>query len=107
MKKLLVSTVLVAGLAATVYGQGIIISDTANSQSGLSSATSGGVVWTNVNGNIGLFDGVDYNLGVTVLAGASSSSLSLLGTYVPSGPNYSDRTWGGSASVQSLVGMGF
>jgi hypothetical protein len=82
MKKLLVTTALLAGLAATVYGQGIVIKNTANSNPS-SSATIGGLVWTNNGGNIGLWDGVNNNLGITVLVGATSSSLSPLTTILP------------------------
>jgi hypothetical protein len=96
MKKLLVSTVLVAGLAATVYGQGIYVSDNANSTAGGTAATSGGVVWTNVNGHIGLWDGLDNNadLGMTILAGTSSSSLSVIATLYPAGGNTSGVDYG-------------
>jgi hypothetical protein len=80
MKKLLVSTVLVAGLAASVYGQGFILNNLGNSSLD-STATSGGLVWTNNGTTSGLFDGVNGNIGLQILVGATSSSLSPFATF--------------------------
>jgi hypothetical protein len=70
------------GLAATVtYGQGILIWNIGNSTAG-TGATSGGLVYTNnLAGNaLGLFDGVNRNVGIEVFAGNGSPSSSL-GTF--------------------------
>jgi len=84
MKKLLFTTVLAAGLAVSVHGQGTIIIGNKNNDSVSTAATANGQVWTNNLGNIGLFDGYNLNLGITVLYGATSSSLSPLCTYLES-----------------------
>src|ERR1035437_10410343 len=80
MKKLLLTTALAAGLAGTVYGQGVILANNQNTSLN-SAATTGGLVWTNNNGHVGLFDGVNYNLGLTILGGSASDSLSPITTY--------------------------
>jgi hypothetical protein len=96
MKKLLATMVLWAGLAVTVYGQGIIIQNAANPITSTSMATSGGLVWTNNFGNLGLWDGLHYNLGITVFVGATSSSLYPLVTILPdpSIGNYTGSDYG-------------
>jgi len=69
---------MVAGIASGVYGQGVIL-DNAGFNGGIS-ATSGGRVF--VNG--ALFDGINFNVGVTVLGGPNSGNLTTIGTYTAS-----------------------
>jgi hypothetical protein len=83
MKKLLLTTALAAGLATCVYGQGIWVLNTSNTNMN-TAATSGGLVWTN-GPTVGLFDGLNYNLGIVVLGGSDSTSLSPIATIVPNG----------------------
>src|ERR1035437_5325172 len=87
MKKLLLTTALAAGLAGTVYGQGVILANNQNTSLN-SAATSSGLVWTNNNGHVGLFDGVNYNLGLTILGGPNTNSLTPITTYLPTGISY-------------------
>lgn len=86
MKKLLLSAALTMGLAAGIYGQGILIDNTLNSNAS-PAAASGGLVWTNVNGQLGLFDGLDFNLGIEVYAGPISNNLAHLATLYPGDTN--------------------
>jgi len=89
MKKLLIAITLAAGLSTCVYGQGTIILDNSLNTSLDSAATSNGLIWTNDGkGGIGLWDGSQYNLSVTALAGPSSDSLSPLITVLESDPRY-------------------
>lgn len=81
MKKLTLTIIVAAGLSASALAQGIVIANSANSGPS-SAATSGGLVWIN-SGGISLFDGATYNVGIQVLAGATSSSLSPLATIYP------------------------
>jgi hypothetical protein len=83
MKKLLFTTALAAGLALSVYGQGIVVANTLNTSLD-SAATTGGLVWTNdLVGHTGLWDGYNYNLGIELLGGATSSSLSPIAVLIP------------------------
>ena len=78
-----------AGLATCAFGQQVML-DNLNNTGGIW-ATSGGLVYapqasypyTNGIGWINLFDGYNYNLGVTVYGGSSAGSLVLMGTYTP------------------------
>jgi len=80
MKRKILS-VIIAGAATCAFGQSLILTDGGN-LGGLG-ATSSGLVYINTGGGAVLFDGYNYNLGVTVMGGASSSSLSAMGTYYP------------------------
>lgn len=84
MKKLMLTVAAVAGMAVGVQAQGILLDNTLNSNPS-SAATSGGLVWINNGVTTTLFDGFNYNLGLTVLAGNSSGSLAALanGTVYP------------------------
>jgi len=79
-------------LAACAFGQQVILDNIGNS--GSVSATSGGLVYedlppgtfpTNYMDPVSLtpFDGLDYNLGVTVYGGSSFGSMVLMGTFTP------------------------
>ena len=72
----------IAGLATCAFGQGIVLDNLGNSAAS-SSATSGGLLWEKVGASTALFDGYNYNIGATVMAGSSAGSLSLIGTYYP------------------------
>src|ERR1051326_9181496 len=86
MKKFLFMTALATGLAARVHGQGILIDNTLNNNFS-ATATNRGLVWTNANGHLGLFDGFHYDLGVEVYAGSSSNNLTYLTTLYPGDTN--------------------
>lgn len=64
-----------AGLATSAYGQGVLLQ---NIGTGAVGATSNGAVY---NANNTKFDGVNFNLGVTVLGGSVGGSLSPIGTF--------------------------
>jgi hypothetical protein len=79
-----------AGFAGCALGQQIILDNIDND--GGPSATSGGLVYwlpgsgpspTNHFGPLVLFDGYNYNLGVTVYGGPDPSHLTLMGTFTP------------------------
>jgi len=66
--------------AITAYSQGVLIWNIANS--GGPTATAGGLIYTNNGrGQIGIFDGFHYNLGIEAYGGPDAGSLSLLGTF--------------------------
>lgn len=89
MKRKILVTIAAAGLTASVFGQDVVLDNLGNS--GSISATSGGLVYTplgsypysNHPGGSVLFDGGNYDLGVTVYGGSSAGSMSLIGTYTP------------------------
>lgn len=85
MKKFLF-TVLVAVLAFSGYGQKILIDNILNNNLS-ATATNNGLVWTNANGHLGLFDGYNYNLGIEVYAGPSSNNLTHVATLYPGDTN--------------------
>jgi len=66
-------------MASGVFGQGVLLQNLANS--GGQGATSGGLVYVNNGTTTSLFDGLQYNLGVTVLGGSSAGSLVSMGTF--------------------------
>lgn len=86
MKKLIFAAALAMGMAARIYGQGILIDNTLNSNPS-PSATSGGLVWTNVNGQLGLFDGLDFDVAMEVYAGSDSNNLAYVATIYPGDTN--------------------
>src|SRR4051812_1039927 len=86
MKNLLFTVALAATLVETVRGQGILIDNTLNINPNPAAPTSG-LVWTNVNGQLGLFDGFNNNLGIEIYAGPSADHLSYLGTLYPGDTN--------------------
>lgn len=100
MKKLLLSATLVMGLAARIYGQGIVIDNTLNNNVN-PAAASDGLVWTNVIGQLGYFDGWDFDLGIEVYAGASSNNLTHLATLYPGDTNGTVYTGYGYGYLQS------
>jgi len=75
MKLKILALLMTAGLVSSVYSQGVILNN--SGASGAINATSNGRVF--VNGV--LFDGINNNLGVTVLGGANSGSLTSMGTF--------------------------
>jgi len=89
MKWKLISVLAATGVATCAFSQQILL-DNLNSTGGLW-ATSGGLVYAPLgsypySNNPGApvpFDGLDYNLGVSVYAGSSAGSLTLIGTYTP------------------------
>ena len=81
MKLTILSAIAITGLATGAFGQSIILDNGANT--GGVSATSGGLVYINLGGGAQLFDGYNNNLGVTVLGGSSSGSLTSMGTFTP------------------------
>ncbi len=76
------STLVAAAVAWNASGQGIIFGNMGNTN-GDPAATSGGLVWTNSGGSIGLWDGFYDNLGMQILGGSSSSSLSPIALILP------------------------
>lgn len=105
MKRLLLTTVLAAGLAASIYGQGIVLHNGANTSLS-TAATSNGLVWIYNAGVYTLFDGYNYNLGIEVYAGAYTSSLTYLGTVYPGDPIgtvYTGLTAGGQFAQDPSV----
>ncbi len=82
MKKRLLTTAFAASLVNAVYGQAIIVGNTYNNSVD-SAATSNGLVWTNNLGHMGLYDGFDYDLGITIYGGSSTTSLNLITTILP------------------------
>ena len=83
MKLKTLSTIAVAMLTTGAFGQYILLDNLSNS--GGPTATSGGQIYTQswYGGGPSLFDGYDYDLGVTVFGGPSPSQLSLMGTWTP------------------------
>ena len=75
MKLKTLAVIMAAGMAASAFGQGIILDNLGNA--GGISATSGGRVY--VNGVV--FDGINANLGVVVSGGAAANSLAAMGTF--------------------------
>ena len=80
MKQTILSAIAVIGLATGAVGQQLILDDGSNSGAGGTAATSSGLVY-NANGT--LFDGLHYNVGVTVWLGLTSSSLAVYQTFTP------------------------
>jgi len=81
MKQKILSAMLITGLATCAFGQGIVLDNTVNS--GSVTATSNGLVYEKQGANTVLFDGTDYNLGITVLGGSSVGSLVPIVTDTP------------------------
>jgi len=75
MKLKTLAVIMAAGMAASAFGQGIILDNLGNS--GGINATSGGRVY--VNGVV--FDGINANLGVVVSGGPDAASLLPMGTF--------------------------
>jgi len=90
MRKTIVSLVALLGLSAATYGQSILINNTANS--GAIGALSGGLVYTNNLGHIGLFNGNLFNVGMSVSAGPVGGSLTpvmtMMGNVAPAGTGF-------------------
>jgi hypothetical protein len=78
MKFKILAMIVAVGTAVSAYGQGVLIWNIANT--GGISATSNGLLYTNNNGNTGLFDGINNNVGIEALGGSGSPS-SLLGVF--------------------------
>ena len=83
MKLKILSTIAVAMLTTGAFGQYILL-DNANNSGG-PTATSNGQIYTQswYGGSPSLFDGIDYDLGVTVFAGPNPNMLALMGTFTP------------------------
>jgi hypothetical protein len=73
MKRKVLSAIIGVGLATCAFGQQISIDNTVNS--GGVAATTGGQVYETIGVSTALFDGANYNLGITVLGGTSAGSL--------------------------------
>ena len=86
MKRKILSAIAAAGLTTCAFGQYILLDNAyiANYGSGGPTATSYGSVYTLAPGGTPtLFDGTQYDLGVTVFGGPNLGQLSLMGTYTP------------------------
>jgi hypothetical protein len=77
MNRILLTTVLAAGLANSVFGQGLFLSNIGNT--GGSAASAGGLVYTFWSGPIHPVDLYNNDLGVEIFYGLTSDSLSPLG----------------------------
>ena len=82
MQKLLFILVTTGELAVRVHAQQILLDNSVNYNPS-TAATSSGLVWLYNGSTYSLFDGFNFDLGITVLAGPTQSSLSDLGTYYP------------------------
>jgi hypothetical protein len=80
MKKSIVASIAVVALGSVAFGQGVIFDNIGNS--GVQNAASNGRVY-NQDGS--LFDGLDYNLGVTVLVSSTGAngSYNVFQTFTP------------------------
>lgn len=82
--KVLALTAALAMAATVTYGQGVLIWNLANS--GGPTATAGGLLYTNATFNAttaqGVFDGVNFNVGIEAYGGPDAGNLSSLGTFV-------------------------
>lgn len=72
MKLKTLAVIMAAGMAASAFGQGVLLKNVATGAGGTNGAVS-------VNGV--LFNGLVDNLGVTVAGGPSAGSLTAIGTY--------------------------
>lgn len=82
MKRLVILLLAFGSLAFELPGQGILLWNLANS--GGLGATSGGLIFINDGTALAPFDGVNFNVGITLWGGATSNSMSLIGTYTAS-----------------------
>lgn len=73
------TTLAALGMAVSSYGQGILLQNVGNN--GSVSASTSGLVYVNNGTTTSLFDGLNFNLGVTVLAGTSVGTEVNLGTF--------------------------
>ena len=79
MKTKILTTLAAVSLASGAFGQGVIFDNAGNT--GNQTATSNGLVYNSDNT---LFDGVNYNLGVSVFTSTSAGGYTLLSTFTPS-----------------------
>jgi len=81
MKQKILIVMAAARLTTHGFGQYIYLDNINNT--GGPTATSNGRLYINVGGTTSLFDGIDYNPGITVYGGPNASQLTLMGTYTP------------------------
>jgi len=76
MKLKTLAVLMVAGISASAFGQGVILQNVGTGAGG-----TNGAVWVVANGATNKFDGIQFNLGVVVSGGADASSLQPIGTF--------------------------
>lgn len=110
MKQTILSAIAITGLATCAFGQGVILDNAGNA--GAVSATTGGLLYIQVGASTTLFDGFNYNIGATVLAGSSAGSLSLIGTFTPAtdskgytGFDVGKFSLGAAAATTTIAGL--
>ena len=84
MERKILAVAAAACLANCTFAQQVILDNLSNS--GALSATSGGLVYVVCDVGVGaptLFDGSQYDLGVTVWGGPDAGSLTSMGTFTP------------------------
>jgi hypothetical protein len=81
MKQKILSAMLITGLATCAFGQGVVLDNTVNS--GNVTATSNGLIFEKIGASTVLFDGANYNLGITLLGGSSVGTLAPIVTDTP------------------------
>jgi len=109
----LLALITAVGITVNTYGQGVLIWNIANS--GGLTATAGGLIYTNTwlgGPNLGLFDGINLNLGIEVYGGNGAAN-NFLGRFTAAndpkgytGFDYGKFQAGNAVTVPGVAGGG-